>query len=111
MLLFQKKLITDKVLIAYELLHTLRKKQTGEKGLMAVKLDMSKAYDRVEWVFLKEVMLRMGYAKECVSLIMTCTSTASYKVNINGRRGIVFKPSRGLHQSDPLSPFSVSNLQ
>ncbi|XP_016706911.1 uncharacterized protein [Gossypium hirsutum] len=66
---------------------------------MAVKLDMSKAYDRVEWTFLKEVLLRMGFAEEWVSLILRCVSIVSYTVNINGRRGDVFKPTRGLRQA------------
>ncbi|KAA3458641.1 reverse transcriptase [Gossypium australe] len=45
------RLISDNVLLAYELLHTFRRKKTGKKGYKAVKLDMSKAYDRVEWDF------------------------------------------------------------
>ncbi|XP_012441961.1 uncharacterized protein LOC105766967 [Gossypium raimondii] len=66
---------------------------------------MSKAYDRVEWVFLKEVKMRMGFAKEWVALVMRCISTVSYVVTTNGRSGRVFKPTRGLRQGDPLSPF------
>ncbi|KAK5811500.1 hypothetical protein PVK06_026837 [Gossypium arboreum] len=93
-----RRLITNNVLIAYELLHTPRQRRNEKKRLMAVKLDMSKAYDRVEWVFLKEVMLQIGFAREWVTLIMKCISTVSYTVNINGRRGKVFKPTRELHQ-------------
>ncbi|KAA3490189.1 reverse transcriptase [Gossypium australe] len=100
-----RRLISDNVLLAYEILHTFRQKRTGKKGYMAVKLNMSKAYDRVEWDFIKEVMLKMGFAREWVDIIMKCITTVSYAVNINGRRGRFFHPTRGLRQGDPLSPF------
>ena len=48
-------LILDNVLIVYELTHTLRNKRSGREGYMALKLDISKAYDRVEWDFLEKV--------------------------------------------------------
>ncbi|KAA3486779.1 reverse transcriptase [Gossypium australe] len=72
---------------------------------MAVKLDMSKAYNRVEWGFLKEVMMRMGFAKDWVELILKCITAASYAININGKRGRIFQAIRGLRQGDPLNPF------
>ncbi|KAA3488532.1 non-ltr retroelement reverse transcriptase [Gossypium australe] len=77
----------------------------GKKGYMAVKLDMSKAYDRVEWDFVKKMMIQMGFAREWVGLIMRCISSVSYAVNINGNRGRIFQTTRGLKQGDPLSPF------
>jgi hypothetical protein len=54
------RLITDNVLMAYETLHTMHTRMKGKKGFMVVKLDMSKAYDKMEWRFLEAVMRQMG---------------------------------------------------
>lgn len=51
------RLITD-----YETIHAIRRMKGGKKGLMAFKLDMSKAYDRVKWSFLQAIMLKLGFS-------------------------------------------------
>ena len=66
---------------------------------------MHKAYDLVEWVFLKEIMLRLGFQESWVNFIMQCVSTVEYRVRFNLEETESFKPSRGLRQGDPLSPY------
>lgn len=75
----------------------------GKKGCISVKLDMSKAYDRVEWEFIKNVMLKVGFATSWVELVMMCVSTLSHVVVVNGEPSEFFFPERGLRQGDPVS--------
>lgn len=78
------RLITDNVLIAYEALHTMHTRMNGKKGYMVVKLDMRKAYDRVEWPFLEAMMRTLGFEEKWISLVMRCVSSVSYSVLVNG---------------------------
>ena len=61
------RLITDNVLVAYETLHTMHSQKKGKKGSLALKLDISKAYDRVEWPFLQGVMDKLGFPKKWIN--------------------------------------------
>ena len=92
--------ILDNIVIAHECMHCLKNLRSGRESYMAVKLDMAKAFDRVEWLFLKRVMIKMGFHPIFVKWIMTCISTASFSFNFNGQaRGYII-PSREIKQGD-----------
>ncbi|KAA3486892.1 reverse transcriptase [Gossypium australe] len=84
--------ITDNIFVAYEILHLFKKRRGTSKKGFALKLDMSKAYDRIEWSFLEKMMSRMGFCDEWISIIMKCVGSVTYSVVLNGRNGEEFHP-------------------
>ncbi|CAH9121449.1 unnamed protein product [Cuscuta epithymum] len=92
-------------LIASEVIHYLNRKKKGSIGWCALKLDMAKAYDKMEWAFLRQMMVVMSFDLNFVDLIMLCVSTVRYRVLVNGELTETIIPTRGLRQGDSLSPY------
>jgi hypothetical protein len=72
---------------------------------MFMKLDMEKAFDRMEWTFLLVVLEKLGFNPVWISWIRTCISTPTFSILLNGSPFGFISPGRGLRQGDPLSPF------
>lgn len=97
--------ITNNVHVAFEVIHHMRRKTGGHVGEIALKLDISKAYDKVDWDYLKHRMLSMGFYKKWINWVMRCVTSVSYEVCFNGEKVGPITPRRGLRQGYPLSSY------
>ena len=72
---------------------------------MLVKLDFSQAYDRLNWDYLKAVLLSFGFDGRCIQWLFSYISSPNYSILVNGIPSSTFTVNRGLRQGDPISPF------
>ena len=89
----KSRLISNNILVAFESLHSMQKHKSKKEGYMAVKLDMSKVYDRVERSFLEAVMRRMGFMERWIQLMMVGVKIVSYSILVNGEPKGMIKPT------------------
>lgn len=99
----KNRAISDNVLITHELLHYLKTSEAKKNCSMAVKTDVSKAYDRLEWEFIRIVFERLGFDNVWTDWIMTCISSVSYSYLVDDVAHGNVVTSRGIRQGDPLS--------
>ncbi|PRQ26177.1 putative RNA-directed DNA polymerase [Rosa chinensis] len=81
------------------------KNSKGRKGFFAWKIDLSKAYDRLNWNFIEHVLYEANFPDSMVKIIMECVTSTSFQVCVNGELSTTFRAGRGLRQGDPLSPY------
>ena len=94
----------DNTIIVQEVVHSLSKKK-GKVGYMALKIDLGKAHDKLEWSFIRDVLIRANFPVDLIEIIMSCISTISTSILFNGEVLEPIYPSRGTRQEDPLSPY------
>ena len=99
------RLIQDNSIIAYEVINAM-KNSKGKQGYMALKMDMEKAYDRLEWSILLKIMEKLGCNGKWVALIHECISSPYFSILMNGSPHGFFSSSRGLRQGDLFPHFS-----
>lgn len=94
--------ILEGVVILHEVIHELKSKQ--QRGLIS-KIDFEKAYDKIKWTFLEEVMIMKGFPDIWISWVIKSVRGGRVCINVNGSRGEYFRTYQGLWQGGPLSPF------
>lgn len=94
----------NNIIILEETMHSMNLMKCRE-GYMIVKLDLQKAYEHVEWSFVRDTLELIEHPENLIDLIMNYISSSIMQINWNGGPSSTFSPFCSLHQGDPLSPY------
>ena len=95
---------SDNIILVQEVIRTLRYRK-GRTGYVAIKLDLEKAYDRLEWSFIQDTLNFFQFPPNLITLIMNMISSTRFHILWNGTPLPEIIPTRGVRQGDPLSPY------
>lgn len=99
------RLIQDNIMVAHEFFHHLKSIRNTNKVECTLKVVMQKAYDRVEWDFLLKSLEKRGFGAQWIAWMKVCITTPTNQVLINGCHTPQIRPTRGIRQGDPPSPY------
>jgi len=97
--------ILDSTMVAIEVIHYMKTKTRGQDGWVTLKLDISKAYDRMDWEYLKEFMIKMGLDNKWIHWMAMFFKSADYSILVNNKVVSPVIPVHVLQQGDPHSPY------
>lgn len=101
----ENRLLTDNAFLAFEVNHYIHRKTQGAVGVAGLKVDVSKAYDRLEWNFIEFMQKKFGFPQVWIDRVMKCVKTVSYSFLQDGKIFGNVEPKRGVRQGDPISPY------
>ncbi|MCH90244.1 RNA-directed DNA polymerase (Reverse transcriptase), partial [Trifolium medium] len=96
--------IHENIVVAKEMAHTMHSMK-GRKGAFAIKVDLSKAYDKLSWEFIWKVLTEIQFPETLINVIMHSITSVTTNVKWNGTRSEFFRPWPGIRQGDPISPY------